>query len=260
MAKAYRAYRLSVERYMNRSECVPPRVALPVGDGGTSLTLRLLDSVLFRKKYLIGFVEDGWFAGDFPGHDAVACVVRNDVIPPLALIPRKRMRSRSEVFHSILEHELIHVNQAIKGTLPSREPKEQLRGAISAFFDVVRSEYDANFLQLARWPGLFPQREVKSLEYWCALRGLGEATEAAVTGAFCSSEMLPSLLTALPDSHEEDLAKYQIDGSLASSLAKRLGHFVCVAVQNRIEAQPNLARNASILAAQRWIREFVINR
>jgi hypothetical protein len=175
-------------------------------------------------------------------------------ISPLVFIPRKQMRSCSEVFGSILEHELVHVNQAIRGTLPFRQPHAELDAAISTFFGVVRSEFDANLLQLARWPKFFPHERVPSLEFWCVLRGLAEALESAVTGSFCSAQMLPSLLSALRDAFDDGRAKCKVDASLVSFFKRGLPHFVSTAVSNRIESQPALVKNASIEAAQRWFR------
>jgi len=254
--KAYRAYFASVAQYLALSESVPPRIALGDGDAGSAITLRLHESVLSKRKYLIGFVEDAWFAGTFPSYDAIASIVQNDsyYIPPLVLVPRRQMRFCTEMFRSILEHELVHVNQAIRGTLPFREPQAELDAAISTFFGVVRSEFDANLLQLARWPKFFPHERVPSLEFWCVLRGLAEALESAVTGAFCSAKMLTSLLSALRDAFDDGLAKCKVHGSLVNFFKRGLPHFVSTAVSNRIESQPALVKNASIEAAQQWLR------
>jgi len=254
--KAYQAYFATVTQYLALSKSEPQRIALHDGDIGTAITLRLHDSVLFRRKYLIGHVENGWFAESFPRYDAIASIVQNVSydIPPLVLIPRKRTRSDSDEFLSVLEHELVHVNQAIRGTLPSREPKGELGAAIAAFFDVVRSEYDANLLQLARWPKFFPHESVPSLEFWCVLRGLTEALESAVTGAFCSPKLLPLLLTALPDLFDNEFRKCHIDGSLVPSFKRRFAHFASIAVSSQIKLQPALLQNASLRAALRCLR------
>ena len=69
-------------------------------------------------------------------------------VPPLVLVPGRQRRARSSTFISILEHEVVHVNQAIIGCFPEREEHRALKHAVATFYAIIRSEFDANSLQL----------------------------------------------------------------------------------------------------------------
>jgi hypothetical protein len=81
-------------------------------------------SELFGSDYLVGYVDAGWFASVAPSCDAIAAPeIRLGPLtsPPLVLVPAVKRRTKTAAFHSVLEHEFVHVNQAILGLFPTVE-------------------------------------------------------------------------------------------------------------------------------------------
>jgi hypothetical protein len=102
----------------------------------------------------------------------------------------------------VLEHEFVHINRALLGTLVRRSRGSPAQRLATAFFVRLHSEYQAHFLQLVRSPRLFPLTPRLSLAHWCLLRGHGDALEtillAAWRGEFRSRDVT-AFLDDLPD-------------------------------------------------------------
>jgi hypothetical protein len=123
-----------------------------------------------------------------PGHDAVATEylqVGPTISPPLVLVPENKKNSGGHGFRSILEHEFVHVNQILLGTFPP--PLDgTTKDLTEEIFRMTRAEYEANLLQLARWPRLYTRagREFGlSLESWCVFRGYTQGLEQIILAA-----------------------------------------------------------------------------
>src|SRR5262245_49420960 len=75
----------------------------------------LKNSILFGREYLIGHTSNEWFEQENPGCDATTSQISSGELRtfPLVIVPEKT-RSSSEFLPSILEHEFVHVNQALE--------------------------------------------------------------------------------------------------------------------------------------------------
>lgn len=140
-----------------------------------------MKSELFGKEYLCCYARKSWFDRKAPDFDALATtsIVFLGIIdsPPAVIIPEGKS-FKSQKMRSILEHEFVHVNQAILGCIPSNF--EHGDGDLcQEILDYTLGEYEANFLQLARWPVLLPKFQI-SLEEWCVLRGYTQALECFI--------------------------------------------------------------------------------
>lgn len=103
----------------------------------------------------------------------------NPKLPPVVIMPEKS-RHRGASALSIIEHEIVHINQILTGAFPELPKKRDVRTRIKYFADAMRTEYEANLLQLVRWPALYPTDAGLSLDHWCMLRGYADALEATV--------------------------------------------------------------------------------
>lgn len=140
---------------------------------------RFKSSVIFKKKYLVVYVDDQWIQEVAP--DLVAFVMPDlhflslDA-PPAALVPASKEKSRSVSFQSILEHEFVHLNQWIKG----HEPGTDFRGKDLSedFIRYFNSEFQAYFIQYSYYPAAFKSLEKKRgvLRDTCAIKALNQAT------------------------------------------------------------------------------------
>ncbi len=78
------------------------------------------------REYLIACVSDEWLQEIAPGYDAISSTVANQSgddlsglpLPPLVFIPQSKRRARNRFFRSVVEHELVDINQVILGTFP----------------------------------------------------------------------------------------------------------------------------------------------
>jgi hypothetical protein len=92
------------------------------------------------------------------------------------------------------------------------------RSFFRSFFEITRVEYEANLLQLTRWPRLFPEQHGISLDHWCALRGYSQALEQTIV--LVARQNLPPgevarLLERVPESLEAAFERAGLDAALA---------------------------------------------
>jgi hypothetical protein len=252
--EAYEGYAEKVRVHLGYCSLAPPRLRSRDGRVCAVTKTCLYHSELFQQPYLVQYVEDLWFDQTAPGSDAIASVNVSDSheVPPLVLVPDRRKRSRSKAFVSILEHEVVHVNQAIRGCFPQRKEHRSLKPALTAFYSIVRSEFDANTLQLTRWPKLFPHARA-SLEHWCALRGWSFAVEEVVAGGLCPPSLVPALLDALVPSLGLEFARAGISSGLAPWFAEELPFHVKVAATLVVERDPTMAASGALHATGDWL-------
>lgn len=148
--------------------------------------VELIHSDLFDRKYLVGFVNQSWLAKTAPGCNAIAtpCLEIGELkSPPIVLVGSISILKRNSSLHSILEHEFVHVNQALNDDFPSNltNPNANLT---DQFIRYVFAEYQANFLQLETWPKLRPPKKYGlTLAEWCFLRGYTQALERLLLSA-----------------------------------------------------------------------------
>src|SRR3954466_528382 len=94
-----------------------PQLFAPDGRGTQVRELVKRRSLLYERDYLLAFVDAEWIGAIAPGCDAIAS--NNEGAPPLVLLPR-------ELQPGIVEHEFVHINQALMGTFPSNDVADSL--------------------------------------------------------------------------------------------------------------------------------------
>ncbi len=177
----YKRYRRHTERYL-ADFAEPARGASP---RRVITALQMHNSLLFEREYLVAYVRSEWFHKTSPGHDAVATEyfqVGATISPPLVLVPENKKNTREQGFRSVLEHEFVHVNQILLGTFP-RPLNGSTKDLTEEIYRMTRAEYEANLLQLVRWPQLYSRAGKQtglSLESWCVFRGYTQGLEQII--------------------------------------------------------------------------------
>ena len=196
--RAYLAYRESVDLYVTAHRYHRPMFAL--GDDMAEALLGFRTSRIFDRDFLVAWVDDSVLSRFKPSTDAVTTTVE----PPLGLArfpmviaPISRRRSRNHKFISILEHEIVHVCQVLRGVwLAERWPRER-DALLDEFMLYAQIEYEANLLQLTRWPDAHKPVVELTIEQWSLLRGYTQALEAVLRSAVrgdLDGHLIPSLI------------------------------------------------------------------
>src|SRR2546425_6264389 len=179
-SSTHREYHERTVRYLAAHDLLLPAVSYR-GQNGAVSRLQMRKSELFGAEYLVAYVDSEWLRRVAPESDAIASPTLgpdlNSAPPPLVLVPEARARSRSESFRSVLEHEFVHINQALLGVFPYESAGGRAKNLVADFLAYTRAEYEANILQLTRWPRLYPCELSLSLDHWCVLRGYSQALE-----------------------------------------------------------------------------------
>ncbi len=216
-------------------------------------SLRTYESQLFGREYLVAYVSAEWLARAAPDCDAVASISIGPAAPPaLVMMPASAHSKTDDITTSILEHEIVHVNQALLAIFPDKHWHEGIPDAVSAFFSIVRGEYDANRLQLARWPQLRPPSGQLDLDYWCVLRGWVDALEFAVGGALCRPDAIPAVLDAIPNRVPAEFEALAVDPALGPEFIGDLRGHVEEATKVIVERGAG-EHCAGIAHARRWV-------
>ena len=162
-------------RRSGRSNASPAHRAPPaISNGITNFAMRRSD--LFGREYLVAYADAAWLREIAPGNDAITspCATFNFApSPALVLIPGSRKKADDPAFLSILEHEFVHIHQILLGTFPDSE-LDTADKCLREILRIARAEYEANLIELIRWPRLYSgvhARHGISLEDFCTLRG-----------------------------------------------------------------------------------------
>jgi hypothetical protein len=252
----HRAYLRQVGAYVVESRAVPPRLVHD-GEVGHVTALEVWRSVLFGRRYLVASVEASWYQAVAPGSDAMTSTLSGmNALPPLVIVPHRRRRPRSARYRAIVEHEFVHINQAILGTLlPSPRGPARQRLA-NLFFTRLRNEYEAHVLQATRWPHFFPHGCGLSLEHWCVLRGYTDALEAVFVavwrGEFRPRE-LATFLNRLPGRLPRWLRRLGVDATLGAWFRRHLLLHVAVALLNLAGTRPGFGKSAVFRTGHAWV-------
>jgi hypothetical protein len=252
----HRAYLREVSAYVAESRAAAPRLAHD-GHVGHVTALELWHSALFGRRYLVAYVDASWYHAAAPGSDAMTSTLSGmDALPPLVIVPHRRRPPRGERFRAIIEHEFVHINQAILGTLlPSPRGTARHRLA-SLFFTRLRNEYTAHLLQTIRWPRFFPHGFGISLEHWCVLRGYTDALEAVFVAAWrreCRPGDLVAFLNHLPGRLRWCLRRLGADETLVSWFRRHLVLHVAVAILNLARTRPGFGTSAAFRIGHGWV-------
>ncbi|MFH0900064.1 MAG: hypothetical protein V2A73_05490 [Pseudomonadota bacterium] len=256
----YAEYRAHVDRYLDKLDTQPAAISYQ-GMVGCILRTRLTKSVLFDLDFLVAYVDTDWFRSAAPTCDAVSSAgfvaSAEEPPPPVVLVPADRIHARSQRFRSVIEHEFVHVCQALLGLLPGSARGRAAGGAFESFFSIMRAEYQANLLQLTKWPALYPHDFGISLEHWCVLRGYSQALAQTLLAATADglppievSRFLDTLAIVLSDViHQLD-----VDPGLTGWFVDRIPAHLVVALTNLLEASPGLAQSETLKAIARWLQ------
>ncbi len=178
-ARQYREYREDVEIYIDVTNGQGRPLSMH-GVVGAVRKLELRPSVIFQREYLIAWVDPVWLARVAPSCDAIASSLEPVVgfaPPPMIIAPETRRRSRSAEFTSVIEHEIVHVNQALRGAFRWASTPASIEELLSSFFIHTAMEFEAELLQRTRWPHRLLSRLGLTLPQWCLLRGYTQAVE-----------------------------------------------------------------------------------
>lgn len=213
-------------------------------------TLRWHRSVLFKREYLLAHVDDALLGEVAPECDAIATATSSI---PLVLVPLRRRRSRSELFTSILEHEFVHVNQMLLGLFGRERLCGSVSDAVARFSEETAVEHDANFIQLATWPRLFPRELGISLEHWCVLRGWTAALELAVIGAYCTPKLLGRFLTELREAARSVVRGLGASATVASWIEENHVGLVRSAIELHVRRMAAPGESAALRTTAAWV-------
>ena len=253
----YSGYRKQVREFLN--------IFAHPGKTRHPAKFKMLDSVLFGREYLVAHADAAWLREHAPGTDAIAspCVIFNGIpSPPLILIPADGDKTDDPAFLSILEHEFVHVQQALLGTFPDSEPDTADKW-LKAIFKIARAEYEANLIQFVRWPLLYSQARAFhgiSLEDFCALRGYTEGLQRifhdAAVGKLEESELL-GFLERLPAALPPGFRRIGLNVRLGEEYARKLPDHVVATLDVLTIAAPDLKSSLYLPALGKWLRKYL---
>ncbi len=234
--------------------------------GGVIRGLGLRRSKLFDdREYLVAHVDDDWLNRFAPGCDAACSPMvepsgdREQWLqtPPLVFIPYSKRRARSNAFRSVVEHEIVHVNQAIMGTFPELPTGRRAEDLLDFLLSLATAEYHACFVQLVRWTNMFPTDAEVSLDHWCLLCGYSQALERVLSVVVCSNfsalsvqDFLNALEATLPDM----LRRAGAVEELIPWFTPRLHSHLVIAVKTVESHLPAAQEHPAFRAAVRWLR------
>lgn len=198
--RAYLAYRKSVDLYVNAHRYYRPTLAL--GDDMAEAHLGFRTSRIFDREFLVAWVDDNLLSRFKPSTDAITTTVEPEPSLglerfPVVIAPISRRRSRNHKFISILEHEIVHVCQVLRGTWLSSRWAQERDALLDEFILYAQIEYEANLLQLTRWPNAYKPIVELTIEQWSLLRGYTQALEAVLRSAVrgdLDGHLIPSMI------------------------------------------------------------------
>lgn len=216
-------------------------------------------SLLFRRSYLVAEARDDWFKQHGATLDALATPAMTMgpfETPPIVVIPEKPdARFREEEFRSILEHEFVHLNQAILQTFPYSSLQEMEQDPTGVILKRTESEFQANFLQLVRWPALYSPELGVPLEEWCALRGYTEGLERVLHAALdgkLSDLALSRLLECMEADLPEGFRRIGLDHKIGKRFAEDFVGHMKIAFIRWADGKKRIQPTSSIKLLTTW--------
>lgn len=257
---AHQKYRAHIETYLDLV-----RPLLRYEQKAVITGFRLRRSKLFDdRQYLTAYVEDDWLSAVAPTCDAICSAMAPHQggpdewvqLPPLVFIPDSKRRARSNAFRSVVEHEFVHVNQAILGTFPELPLGRRAEDLLDFFVGLFTAEHEASFLQISRWTDTFPTQAGVSLEHWCLVRGYSQALEQVLLAladqdfsARAALGFIDTLQSTLPDL----LRDIGASEDLIPWFTSRLDLHLFIATQNVVAHLPTAKDASGLRAVARWI-------
>jgi hypothetical protein len=260
--RRYQEYREDAEIYVEAHRTQPLALS---GEGvvATNMQLSLRRSVLFERDYLIAWVDPGWLQQVAPGCDAIASVLQPILAftpPPLVIVPSNLRRSRSEKFVSILEHEIVHINQALCSVFRADAPASSVDDFLGNFYQHMIVEFEANFVQGATWPASVVEhlrRFAMTLEHWSILRGHTQALERVLRHFATKGTLEPVIsgfLAAVPRSAGERLRPLRLRKEMVSWFEGRWANDVLTALSILQEQGLDVVSSLAMQSVGRWLK------
>jgi hypothetical protein len=221
---------------------------------------KIVESQIFKRKYLVAYANDNWFSTTAPKCDAVATPSIQSFgfnSPPLVIIPESKSRQKNNYFLSILEHEFVHVNQAILDIFPSASNFS--KKPIPTLLNFTLSEYQAYFLQYYYFPASFEQAEKLGLtmpmENLSIFRGYTQSLETLVHAIY-QGELSPlevdKMLKAFSRQLPAGFKKIGLHRSYGMQYVMNLPEYLAIAV-GQLSYFPAQPKNEGFSALNRWI-------
>lgn len=257
-ARAYAEYLENADIYVHAHRDRPPTFKIYEGLELPAL-LEFRRSVLFGREYLVAWIQELELLNQgLRGLDAVTSEINVpwDPMPlPIIVAPASKRRGRSRAFSSVMEHETVHVNQAITG-LPI--PKFQVAlvpELLNDFFSLVHCEYEAYYIEAARWPPKLNFGSVAlSFEQLVLIRSYTDALETV----FCEAaeeqipgRLLPEFLDRVPQEAPERFARIGAPSELVSWFQNRWRGDVNIALQ--VVQQKGVKPDCAALKLAKWL-------
>ena len=221
--------------------------------------LEMMTSKTFGQKYLVGFITRDWMAQIAPHCNAIASPSVSFIdlsSPPLVLIPGSTL-PRGRQFSFILEHEFVHVNQAILGRFPNLSICELSEGAMFLeLINVVQAEFEANFIQLVHDPKSLSDNKLGvSLEKWCLLRGYAQGIEEALlrmTSAGLPLDRVKKFVGLIDARLPSEFKKANLNNRIGQEFVDDLEYMVQVALLNIQKSRPEVLKNPGFMGVFKW--------
>ena len=226
--------------------------------------LQLVQSKLFNRKYLVACAERSWLQEIAPKMDAIATDSMKFIdldSPPFVLVPDFKAFPKTKKFRSILEHEFVHINQAILGRF-HKGFSGSASDLLNALVKYTICEYEANLIQLSYFRSSVPDvcRKHVSLDQWCMLRGYTQGLEGLFRTHIYSKEIERNTLLECFDRLKRELPKKFSSAGLSEALARdyvqRLPQFLLTAMSVLKEVDPDLEYNSRFVGTIRAIQPF----
>lgn len=260
-ARLYAKYADSAHQYKHLSENCGIRPSVRFA-GGSRIPMRLSwrRSVLSGRRYLIAWLDGP--ETNVKGHPSMNAVT--GAVPlswtrdplPLIFVPGTRRSSRSRLVASFVEHEIVHANQMILGRQIPELKAESSSHLIKCFFEHAHLEYDAHFIQLARWR--LQQRFAQAMPFdrFVLLRAYTDSLEQTLRQVALGATpptIVSSVLAGIRDQAPRYLSRMGCRVELIEWFQARWPQDVAIALQGLKEE--GVAREGSSL---RVVEEWVV--
>lgn len=222
--------------------------------------LSFIKSKIFQREYLLAKIKKGWMEEllcfDCDAIASPSLKFFNMISPPLILIPGNNPLGRSNAFRSILEHEIVHVNQALMNNFPQIPNSEESENLIEDLLDYTRAEYEANFIPLTQWPDakLWPSEKI-GFEEWCILRGYTAGLEKTILAYISNKttdEAFFSCLEGLPEAILPGFKKRELKQSEGEQYVKSYPRYLKTALLTHKNI-PQFHSNQRAIKTAQWI-------
>jgi len=222
--------------------------------------LKIVPSQIFNREYLVAYVTNDWFLSAAHKCDAVATTsleIYNLASPPLVIAPESNSRLKNNYFLSILEHEFVHINQAILNNFPATN--NYSKKPFPTLINHTLAEYQANFIQYYYFPEAYQKIEKEgyslSMKNWSVLRGYTQALETLVQAIYMgqlTSSTVEKILKALPKQLPSGFKKIGLPESNGLDYARKLPPYLHIAVSELLKNFP-MPKNEGFRTLTNWI-------